>query len=274
MDPRASWNEADAQTDILDEMDEQLQHPGPRLPEQAVGWLCGDAQRTVLIHGRPRLIDPVSFGDQGHDMAVCDEDSGRVPHRSVDVVVVDRLPDDLTTLARMLRPGGQLVLLHTVRDHRIPWARKLDKEVGATHDEEPAGALVLSPHFGFVDRESFRHWQPVNTTTLTALLSHELADDPHQASKIAAAMALYADYGRGADGMQLPWVTTCYRAAVVESVWETPHALDPEPDREAERTEQHRRNVADLPGEPTIPLAPADSKAAADSDDLLLIDFR
>src|SRR5690606_13909773 len=202
------------------------------------------------------------------------DETPQVPHRSVDLIVVEELPDDLAVVARMLRPGGQVALLCTRRDQRIPWARKLDKAVGASVVEEPADPLVLSNLFGFVEEETFRHWQQVNRESLSALLAHELAHDEHRDAKTAAALELYADYGRGNDGMQLPWVTTCYRATVVESVWETPHALDPEPDREAERTEQHRRNVADLPGEPTIPLALADSKAAADSDDLLLIDFR
>ncbi|WP_235734568.1 hypothetical protein [Nocardioides alcanivorans] len=257
-------------------MDEQLQHPGPRLPEEAVRWLCGDSQRTVLVHGAPLIADADTFASEGHDVQSITADSERVPHRSVDVLVVDRLPDDLTSLARMLRPGGQLVLLHTIRDQRIPWARKLDKALGVEIDEEPAGTLVLSTLFGFVDREGFRHWQHVNTESLTALLAQELTDDPKRDSKTSEALALYADYGRGADGMQLPWVTTCYRATVVESAWETPHALDVHAEGDSSS------DGDDLPGEPTVPIALAGgdeavrgpSSTTLDGDDLLLIDFR
>lgn len=242
--------------------------------------MCGDSQRTVVVHGIPRYVDPVTFADEGHDMSTITADSERVPHRSVDVLVVDRLPDDLTALARMLRPGGQLVLLHTTRDQRIPWARKLDKALGVEVDDEPAGPLVLSTLFGFVDREAFRHWQPVNQESLTALLDHELATDAHREAKTAAALALYADYGRGADGMQLPWVTTCYRATVVESAWETPHALNLPTGDGTQGEASDRRRVADLPGEPTVPIALADLDIVdsrddrSASDDLLLIDFR
>lgn len=250
-------------------MDEQLRHPGPRLPVEAVRWLCGDAQRTVLVHGTPRYVDPGTFADEGHDVSRVAPDSDRVPHRSIDVLVVDDLPDDLTGLARMLRPGGQLVLLHTTRDQRIPWARKLDKALGVEVDDEPAGSLVLSTHFGFVDREEFRHWQAVNNESLAALLEHELAADGQRDAKTAAAMELYADYGRGADGMQLPWVTTCYRASVVESAWETPQALNGPQHHGEGRTPD---DAEDAPS--TAAPAPGGPGDGTDPDDLLLIDFR
>lgn len=264
----------------LSEMDEQVRHPGPRLPEQAVRWLCGDASRTVVMHGVPRHIDPATFAAEGHDASTLTDEAPQVPHRSVDLLVVDALPDDLTALARMLRPGGQLALLHTTRDHRIPWARKLDRAVGATPDAEPADGLILSSLFGFVEEETFRHWQQVNRDSLSMLLAHELADDERRDAKTAAALELYADYGRGIDGMQLPWVTTCFRATVLESVWETPQLLR---DPSAGGAVGGQREHSDLPGEPTVPIALADldldaqpprSGPGSASDDLLLIDFR
>lgn len=261
-------------------MDEQVPHPGPRLPEQAVTWLCGDASRTVVMHGVPRLIDTATFAEQGHDAATVTDETPQVPHRSVDLIVVEELPDDLAVVARMLRPGGQVALLCTRRDQRIPWARKLDKAVGASVVEEPADPLVLSNLFGFVEEETFRHWQQVNRESLSALLAHELADDERRDAKTAAALELYADYGRGIDGMQLPWVTTCYRATVLESVWETPHLLRDPAAGGATGDQDHR---FDLPGEATVPIALADlglddqpppGASGSINDDLLLIDFR
>ena len=41
-------------------------------------------------------------------------------------------------------------------------------------------------------------------------------DDEGRAAKLAEVVAFYDDYGRGMDGMQLPYVTRCFRAAVID----------------------------------------------------------
>jgi hypothetical protein len=58
-------------------------------------------------------------------------------------------------------------------------------------------------------------------------------------------LALYDDYGRGMDGMQLPYLAFCFRATVAQR----PTSADPAPDAEPATT------------------------ARAESDDVLLIDF-
>jgi hypothetical protein len=39
-------------------------------------------------------------------------------------------------------------------------------------------------------------------------------DEAGRAAKLAEVVAFYDDYGRGMDGMQLPYVARCYRAVV------------------------------------------------------------
>ncbi len=87
-------------------------------------------------------------------------------------------------------------------------------------------------------------------------------------------MALYADYGRGADGMQMPWVSRCFKATVVESAWAAPRALDEEPSVGA--TSSDTTADGDEDPERTVPINAAVDPVVQDGSDsdLLLIDFR
>ena len=42
------------------------------------------------------------------------------------------------------------------------------------------------------------------------------AGDAEQEQHLEEVRAFYADYGRGMDGMRIPYVTRCYRAAVID----------------------------------------------------------
>ena len=260
----------------------------PTFPAEAVAWLVGASARTVVSLGSPEVSAALAVA--GHDVATPQSSRGRLPYpdRSVDVVVASRgLPDDLDDVARVLRPGGHLALVWNDRDQRIPWARKLDRCLGTeVAGDDPASPLVLCPHFGFVSEQSWRWWEPVNHESLETLVRTELCDLPDDECdrRVAAALALYADYGRGADGMQMPWVARCYKATVVERPWQAPHSLDEHPDgqpderideRAGEGSPRNGRPVAD--GRPVDLLQPVvvdpEVQDAGDSD-LLLIDFR
>jgi SAM-dependent methyltransferase len=252
----------------------------PAFPEEAAAWLVGATPRTVVSLGSPEVT--AALAAAGHEVLAPEGLPARLPYpdRSVDVVVASRgLPDDLDDVARVLRPGGHLALVWNDRDQRIPWARKLDRCLGTdVAGEEPAAALVLSPHFGFVGEHTWRWWEPVNHESLEALARAELAgiDAEERDRRVAAALALYADYGRGADGMQMPWVSRCFKATVVERPWQAPHAIDEQSmdvgrpageDRPADGpVEENGSILAPVVVDPEV-------QDAADSD-LLLIDFR
>jgi len=244
----------------------------PAFPEDAVAWLDGATARTVVALGSADIVTALEAA--GHDVSAPDGSPERLPYpdRSVDVVVgVGGLPKDLDDVARVLRPGGQLALVWNDRDQRIPWARKLDRALGTpVAGDEPVAPLVTSGLFGFVSEHSWRWWEVVNDTSLEAMLRAELAhlEPADREEKVAAGMALYADYGRGNDGMQMPWVARCFKATVVERAWQVPHGLDEE-DRAPDQVgapEQRDQGTANPAVEPVI--------TDGTGSELLLIDFR
>ncbi|MDP3968413.1 MAG: hypothetical protein Q8Q02_09030, partial [Nocardioides sp.] len=214
-------------------MDEMASSPDTSaLPAETVTWLAGTGGRTILALGGSALAAVLTR--HGNDVRLAAPDASPLPvaDHTVDVVVAaDELPTDLLEVARVLRPGGHLALVVGDRDHRIPWARKLDAAIGAEVADDPAAELVASPLFGFVDHTTQRSWQVVNRDSLAALLPTLPAlrglDPAERDERIDAALALYDDYGRGIDGMQLPWVLRLYRASVVENAYLPPRPPTP-----------------------------------------------
>ena len=145
--------------------------------------------------------------------------------RSVDVVVCgqsfhwfDHDPA-MAEIARVLRPGGIVALAWNTYDEGIPWVKRLKKLVSPNADNEArAMPLMETPYFGFVEQKQFRFWQPHTAKTLADLarsVSHVATmSESARADVLAKVDALYAEYGRGHDGMQVPYITRCYRAVV------------------------------------------------------------
>ncbi len=156
--------------------------------------------------------------------------------RSVDVVVAaqafhwfdhDRA---ILEMARVLKPGGHVALVWNFFDKRIPWVRKLIEVVGGGAGIGIAGEqdarsishefLAESELFGEVEHQTFAFWQDVTRDTLVDIVASRsyiasLPDDEREA-RLDAVRALYDDYGRGHDGMQLPYVVECFRAKVID----------------------------------------------------------
>ena len=82
---------------------------------------------------------------------------------------------------------------------------------------------------------------------------------------LAKVDALYADYGRGHDGMQLPWITRCYRAVVRHQ--ELP------PEAPAARADTPRPGSRSPTSEPTGPVTGA-AHAPPEDPGMQLIDFK
>ena len=149
----------------------------------------------------------------------------------------------LPEIARVLRPGGVLGLVWNHRDERIPWVRRLGALVGGSDlPTDPSQTLIESRLFGFVESTTFRFWQPQTRETLRELVvsrSNVAMMTGYDRERVLRGVdELYEGYGRGADGMLLPYVTRCYRTTV--------------------RPQTGRR----------------DGSAPADDTDALLIDFR
>ncbi len=252
----------------------------PTYPAEAVRWLLGDLPLTVLElgAGTGKLTRVIS--QLGHDVHATDPDAAmlqilerEVPgvptaqtgaediplgDACVDAVIAAQafhwfdLDRALPEIARVLRPGGRICLLWNQRNEKIPWVRRLGALIGTQEQlRDPAQALIFSELFGFVEDHEFGHWQLIDRKTIQDLVLSRsnvavLGAEAREA-KLAEVLAFYDEYGRGMDGMQLPYVTRCYRADVLDRV---PPARDDEDGREG--------------GPP----------AEGPDDDMLLIDFR
>lgn len=227
----------------------------PGYPADAVTWLAGGEAKVVLelAAGTGKLTR--GLVDQGHAVFATEPDEAmlevlheRVPEvsaklataeeipandRSVDVVVVAQAfhwfdhDKALPEIARVLKPGGHLALVWNSRDERIPWVRRMGGLLGRQDlDTSSAEQLVHSDLFGFVEEAAFKHWQEVNRETILDMArsrsSFAVMDEAEREQHLADVLAFYDDYGRGMDGMQIPYVTRCYRAVVVDRTGSDP----------------------------------------------------
>ncbi|MDP9820950.1 class I SAM-dependent methyltransferase [Nocardioides massiliensis] len=232
----------------------------PSYPDDAVGWLVGDRPARVLELGAGTGKLTERLVGRGHEVLATEPDAKMlrrlreqhaapptglataqaaaeqlpVANRSVDVVVAAQAAHwfdherVLAEAARVLRPGGVLAWAWNIMDTRIPWVRRLRELIGSPAEvpPEPVAALTASELFGEVETAAFRFWHPLDRTSLAALVSSNsvvsLASEEQRAEILDRADALYDEYGRGPDGMLLPYLTHSYRATVLDT--------GPEPD--------------------------------------------
>lgn len=239
----------------------------PGYPPQAVAWLMGGEAKIVLELGAGTGKLTRELVDQGHAVFATEPDEAmlallreRVPEvsakvataeeipandRSVDVVVVAQAfhwfdhERALPEIARVLRADGHVALVWNFFDQRIPWVRRLVNVVGEHSATSNSASEALEGHelFEPVERTTFAFWQDVNRDTLVDIVASRsyVASLPEaeREAKLDAVRALYDEYGRGHDGMQLPYVTECFRAKV-KDLRETA-ATNPDDDASQER---------------------------------------
>ncbi len=254
----------------------------PGYPAAAATWLMGGEAKVVLELGAGTGKLTRELVDQGHAVFATEPDEAmlavlraRVPEvsakvataeeipandRSVDVVVVAQAfhwfdhEVALGEMARVLKPGGHVALVWNVFDQRIPWVRRLVDVVGEHPASSHASSDWLADHelFEPAERTTFAFWQDVTRDVLVDIVASRsyVASLPQteRDATLDAVRALYDEYGRGHDGMQLPYVTECFRAKVRDL------RDDPDPTQGAD---ENRSTVSD-----------------GTDTDMLLIDFR
>ena len=266
---------------------ESYERGRPTYPPDAVRWLLGEHPLTVLELGAGTGKLTRVLTELGHDVHATDPDPAmlKVLERevpgvptaeasaedvplgdgSVDAVIAAQafhwfdLDRALPEIARVLRPGGRVCLLWNTRNEKIPWVRRLGALIGTQEQlRDPAEALIFSELFGFVEDREFNHWQTIDRRSIQDLVLSRsnvaVLDAEARSAKMAEVLAFYDDFGRGMDGMQLPYVTRCYRADVLER----PGAATSDADGED--------------GTGTDP--PSDPSDGPDDEETLLIDFR
>jgi ubiquinone/menaquinone biosynthesis C-methylase UbiE len=258
----------------------------PSYPEDAVRWLTGSGRSVVLELGAGTGKLTEVLHRAGHDVLATDPlpemlallgrrvpaphvvaTAERIPvrSRSVDVVVCGQsfhwFDHDaaLPEIARVLRPGGVLALAWNTYDEGIPWVKRLKRLISPQLDNDrDAMPLMETPYFGFVDTQQFRFWQPHTARTLADLtrsVSHVATmSETERAAVLADVEALYAEYGRGHDGMQLPYVTRCYRAVVRHQDLPVENLDVPPPGLEAAATDETAPVTRKPPEDPGMQL--------------------
>jgi ubiquinone/menaquinone biosynthesis C-methylase UbiE len=257
----------------------------PSYPRDAAAWLTSEEPLTVLELGAGTGKLTEQLVALGHDVHATDPDpamleilQSRLPGVRTTEAVAEEIPGPdsvydvvvgaqcfhwfdfdkaVPEIVRVLKPGGSVALVWNQRDERIPWVRRLGKIIGTAEQvDDPSEILKQSLRFLYVETETFKHWQGVDRDSIQDLVRSRSAiavlDDESRAAKIAELLAFYDEYGRGMDGMQLPYLTQCFRARVIKSREEKAAA------------EQPTTPAADVPTEP-----PTD-----DDSGTLLIDFR
>lgn len=260
----------------------------PGYPREAATWLTGPHPLTVLEVGAGTGKLTTELVALGHDVHATDPDQDMlarlsvhlpgvrisearaeelpVPDHSVDVVVGAQcfhwfdLDQSLPEIARVLRPGGHVAMVWNDRDERIPWVRRLGRILGgAGEPRDWTSLLSTSGLFGFVDKASFGSWQTIDRDRLRDLVlsrSHVMVPDEQEREQVLeAALALYDSFGRGWEGMQLPWTSRCFRSTVAPRRGTAPPA-------------QQAAAPADAPA------ADAVDPPTDDDTGTLLIDFR
>ena len=255
----------------------------PTYPAEAVSWLLGEQPLTVLELGAGTGKLTRVIAQLGHDVHATDPDPAmleilereipgvrtaeagaeEIPlgDASVDAVIAGQafhwfdLDQALPEMARVLRPGGRICLVWNYRNEKIPWVRRLGTMIGnQENQQDPAQALIFSELFGFVEDKEFAHWQVVDRESIQDLVLSRsniaVLGERERAAKLAEVLAFYNEYGRSMDGMQLPYVTRCFRAQVLD-----------------------RPAYAETPGADG-PDGPDGPEGEGPDDDMLLIDFR
>ena len=279
-------------------MAEAYDRARPAYPEEALSWLVGPERQTVLELGAGTGKLTSMLEGHGHKLLATDplpamlrvlSSHVTVPHvassaesipvrsRTVDVVVAAQAfhwfdPDvALAEIARVLRPGGTISLVWNTYDVGIPWVRRLKALISPAEDDTTM-PLMSTPHFGFVEQAEFRFWQNHNAATLADLarsvsyVSTMSAADRDEV--LAGVGALYAEYGRGHDGMRLPWITRCYRA-VVRHQDPAPRPVPQEIPAQTSRASSPPE-TAEVPEDATAPT----QRRPPDDPGMQLIDFR
>lgn len=272
----------------------------PTYPREAIDWLVGPEPTSVLELGAGTGKLTERLVEAGHEVFATDPDdamldvlSERLPDVRATRGTAEQIPTSdslfevvvlgqafhwvdhaqaLPEIVRVLQHGGRLALAYNYRDERIPWVRRLGALMGNQEGGfDPQRPIDDSGLFSAVETHSFRHWQTIDRESVQDLVLSRsniaVLDEEAREQKRREVLAFYDDYGRGMDGMQMPYNCVCYRTQVL------PHARSKQTTVEidepaAEAPLFHRTDTVER-----LPRVITDPRNGDDGDDMLLIDF-
>jgi SAM-dependent methyltransferase len=224
---------------------DEYERARPDYPDGAVRWLTGDApvdvvdlgagtgkltrslvalgHRVTAVEPLTEMLDLLRRAAPAATALLGSAESIPLPAGSADVVVAAQAfhwfdhDAALPEIARVLRPGGRLALVWNTRDDRDPWMARLSRAIGGESIEEwdaPA-PIRASSLFGPVEPARFAHSQQLDRTTLRELVlsrSYCACLPPAEREPVLAEVDALYDDAAGPDGLELSYVTECFRA--------------------------------------------------------------
>jgi SAM-dependent methyltransferase len=123
----------------------------------------------------------------------------------------------LPEFARVLRPGGALVVAWNAIDTTVPWARRLFELVGvdAGYAEAPLEAVRNHDFFGPVAERRVRHWHEVTRSGLrdfVASIGLLLRRSQAERDELLGHVERFFDVTTNGKTLQLPLVGVALRA--------------------------------------------------------------
>jgi SAM-dependent methyltransferase len=218
----------------------------PGYPEEAVRWLAGDEPRDVVdlgagtgkltralvelghrvtaIEPLPEMLELLPAAAPGAFAILGSAEIIPLPDAHADVVTCAQsfhwfdhavaLPE----IARVLRPGGRLAYVWNSRDDRESWVARLSKLIGSetVSRDESVRPVAESGLYEPVEAADFHFEQILDRERLLDLVlsrSYCAKLPAEERRPVLDAVGELYDELAGPDGIRLPYVTECFRAA-------------------------------------------------------------
>jgi len=232
-------------------------------PPAALAWLLDGCGRSVLVLA-DSLVLPRGLVSQGFQVVAVHEDIAKLREAvgtmglgvavaraetlpfedcCFDAVFVHQIFPELSRLAlpemaRVLKPGGRLLISHLGRDDSVPWVRRLaalmrslDPTAMTSPDVEAALAGVqASDLFQQAQTRDFRHWEPISRDTMIAMVAATPAvsglDEARRQRFLDEAADIH-DKAAGNKDLRLPYELRCWRGVVDPAEPTNPVRKDP-----------------------------------------------
>lgn len=223
----------------------------------ALDWLAAPGPGQILAVGRATAATASRLAGLGSQVVLLEKSraatkEARRRHRQVfsvcaaaeampfvpasfdQVVVIQGLHllpavPSLKEFARVLRPGGQLNVMYTIRDDSVPWVRRLAAILRAYDPEAMTGggevasveAISDCDHFPTAEHRRFRRWVPITRDGMLELVRRSPAlsalPEADLSSLLTQVGQLYDSSARHPEPLLLPYSVLCWR-------WQVDHS--------------------------------------------------